>query len=165
MDGSIDTQSPVIQVPDGGEPVWFTSNRIVIKVRGAETGGAFGLIEATAPPGASPPLHVHSREEESFWVLEGEVEFLCGEERFRAGPGGFALLPRGIPHSFLVVGDAPARFINVITPGGMEDFFARAGRPAEGPGLPPAGPPDIEALARAGEEFEIATIGPPMSPA
>ena len=113
------------------EAHWFTTNRITIKARAADTGGAFGLIEAEAPAGASPPLHVHHREDESFFVLEG---------------------------------DAPARFLNVITPGGFEQFFADAGRPAEGPGLPPMAPPDIELLGRVSAEYDSPLIGPPLSP-
>lgn len=155
---------PLIQMPGGGEPIWFTTNRITIKARAADTGGAFGLIEVLAPPGASPPLHIHSAEEESFWVLEGELTLRCGEELLRVGPGGFASLPRGVPHSFVVEGEAPARFLNVITPGGMEEFFAAVGFPAEGEGLPPAAPPDIERLVRIGNEFGIETVGPPLQP-
>lgn len=152
-----------------GEALWFTTNRITIKARAEDTDGAFGLIEAEAPAGASPPLHVHHREDETFWVLEGEVTIRCGErcgeETLRLGAGDFAFLPRGVPHTFVVEGGRAARFINVITPGGFERFFADVGRPAEGPGLPPAGPPDVELLACVSGEYECELLGPPLSPA
>lgn len=152
-----------VQAAADGEALWFTTNRITIKARAEDTGGAFGLIEAQAPPGASPPLHVHHREDETFWVLEGEVSVRCGEDTFRLGAGDFAFLPRGVAHTFVVEGEAPARFVNVITPGGFEGFFADAGRPAEGPGLPPAGPPDVELLARVSAAYDSELVGPPMA--
>src|SRR5215471_11428574 len=101
--------------PDEGRAIWFLSNRMTIKATGASTGGAFGLVESLVAPGFSPPLHVHHREDESFWVVEGEV---------------------------------PARMLTLLTPGGGEGVFIEGGRPAEGDGLPPAGPPDIEKLKR-----------------
>lgn len=156
-------RTPFFQRAGDGEAHWFTANRITIRVRAEDTGGAFGMIEAVAPPGAAPPLHVHHREDESFLVLEGEVTIRCGEESFRAGPGDFAFLPRGVPHGFVVEGEQPARFLNLITPGGFESFFADAGRPAEGPGLPPAGPPDIELLARVSGQYESDLLGPPLA--
>ena len=90
------------------EALWFTTNRITIKARAEETGGAFGMIEALAPPGFSPPLHIQHGEAEAFLILEGEVTFRCGEDTFRAGPGDFAFVPRHAPHSFVVEGTAPA---------------------------------------------------------
>lgn len=128
----------------------------------ADTGGEFGLIETVARPGFSPPLHVHANEDETFWIVEGEVTVVCGEETITAGPGAMVFLPRGVPHTYRVDGELPARLTTVITPGGMEDFFAKAGRPAEGPGLPPQAPPNIEALTRWSAEFGIQIVGPPL---
>lgn len=147
------------------EAIWFLTNRITIKARAEETGGDFGMIEAVAPPGFSPPLHVQHGEAESFLILEGEVTFRVGDDTFRAGPGDFAFVPRHAPHSFVVEGTTPARFLNVITPGGFEQFFADAGRAAEGPGLPPMSPPDIELLARVSARYDSEILGPPLTPA
>jgi mannose-6-phosphate isomerase-like protein (cupin superfamily) len=152
----------LVRGPAEGERLWFTNNLTIIKVRAADTGGEFGLIESVAPPGASAPLHVHSNEDETFWVIEGELTVVCGEQSYTAGPGAMAFLPRGVPHTFRVDGDVPARFTTLITPGGMEDFFAKVGRPAEGPGLPPAGPPDIEAMTRWSQVFGVEIVGPPL---
>jgi len=115
-------------------------------------------------PGFSPPLHVHQREDESFYVLEGELTMRCGDRTFEARPGAFVFLPRGVPHTFVVEGDRPARMLTLITPGGGEAFFREAGRPAESDGLPPAAPPDIAALKRAGAMFGSEIVGPPMAP-
>lgn len=165
MQTQIEPLAPVIRAPEEGERIWFTNNLTLIKARAAETDGEFGLIESLAPPGTSPPLHVHSKEDETFWVVEGELTVVCGEETYGAGPGSMAFLPRGIAHTFRVDGDAPARILTLITPGGLEDFFAKVGRPAEGPGLPPQAPPDVEALTRWSEEFGVQIVGPPLPPA
>jgi mannose-6-phosphate isomerase-like protein (cupin superfamily) len=140
------------------------NNRMTIKATGASTGGAFGLVESLVAQGFSPPLHVHHREDESFWVLEGELTMRCGDESFRATAGSFVFLPRGVPHTFVVESETPARMLTLLTPGGGEGVFIDGGRPAEGPGLPPAAPPDIEKLKRVSEQYGAEIIGPPMKP-
>lgn len=165
MQTELNPQTALVRASGDGERIWFTNNLTLIKARAADTGGEFGLIESVAPPGASPPLHVHAHEDETFWILEGELTVACGGETYTAGPGAMAFLPRGVPHTFRVDGEVPARFTTLITPGGMEDFFAKVGRPAEGPGLPPAAPPDIESLTRWSEEFGMQIMGPPLPPA
>jgi mannose-6-phosphate isomerase-like protein (cupin superfamily) len=147
-----------------GEAVWFTQNRMTLKATAESTGGAFGLVEAVGPAGSSPPLHVHHREDESFWLLEGSLTVRCGDRTFSAGPGSFVFLPRGVPHTFVVEGDAPARLLSLCTPGGFEQYFVAAGRPAENDGLPPQGPPDVGLLRRVGEEFGLEIVGPPLAP-
>jgi mannose-6-phosphate isomerase-like protein (cupin superfamily) len=147
-----------------GERIWFTQNLMTFKATSETTGGAYALMEAVAPAGSGPPLHVHHREDEAFWVLEGTLTIRCGEETFSAGPGSYTFLPRDVPHTFVVEGDTPARLISIATPGGLEGYFAAVGRPAENDGLPPAGPPDVAVLARIGEEYEVEILGPPMQP-
>jgi mannose-6-phosphate isomerase-like protein (cupin superfamily) len=151
--------------PGEGQTIWFLTNRMTIKATAESTGGAFGLVESLIAPGFSPPLHVHHREAESFWVLEGEVTMQCGDKSFRAGPGSFVFLPRDVPHSFVVEGDTPARMLTLLTPGGGEGVFIDGGRPAEGDGLPPPAPPDIAALKRVSERYGAEIVGPPMTPA
>lgn len=147
-----------------GEATWFLTNRMTMKATAAITGGAFGLVESLITPGFSPPLHVHHREDESFYVLEGALTMRCGDRVFDATAGAFVFLPRGVPHTFVVEGESPARMLTWMTPGGGEAFFQAAGRPAENEGLPPAAPPDIESLKRAGAAFESEIVGPPMLP-
>jgi len=150
--------------PDEGEAIWFLHSRITVKATAAETGGGFGLVESVIPPGFSPPFHVHHREDESFYVLEGELTMRCGEEEFAAHAGSFFFLPRDVPHSFVVEGDTPARMLTLLTPGGGEGFFVDVSRPAEGDGLPPVGPVDVDALRRIGEQYGDEIVGPPMKP-
>jgi mannose-6-phosphate isomerase-like protein (cupin superfamily) len=150
--------------PGEGQVIWFLRNRMTIKATARSTGGAYGLVESLIAPGFSPPLHVHHREDEAFWVLEGAVSMRCGDRTFRAGPGAFVFLPRNVPHTFVVEGDVPARMLTLLTPGGGEGVFIEGGRRAEGDGLPPAAPPDIEALKRVSERYGAEIVGPPMAP-
>ena len=147
-----------------GRAVWFLSNRITIKATAETTGGAYGLFESSLAPGFSPPLHVHRREDEAFWVLAGELTMRCGVRTFRAGPGAFVFLPRDVPHTFVVEGNAPARMLTLLTPGGGEGLFVEGGRPAEDEGLPPPGPPDYERLLRVNAKYGTDIIGPPLMP-
>src|SRR4029079_8932904 len=109
--------------PGEGQALWFLRNLIVGQATAETTGGAFGLVESLIAPGFSPPLHVHHREDESFYVLEGEVTMRCGDRTFRATAGSFVFLPRDVPHTFVVEGDAPARMLTLLTPGGGEGVF------------------------------------------
>ncbi len=126
------------------------------------TGGDLCVIETTAPIGHGPPLHVHHDEHEAFYVIEGRLDVVCGGERYVAEAGAFAFLPRGIAHTFRVIGERPARFLTIGVPGGVEGFFRGAGRPAEGPGLPPAAPVDVALLKEVSEQFNAEIVGPPL---
>ena len=150
--------------PGEGTPLWFLTNRITMKATARTTGGAYALFEALLPAGFSPPMHIHHREDETFWVLEGHVTVRCGDETFHAGPGGYVFAPRGVPHTFVIEGGAPGRLLTLLTPGGSEAFFAEAGRAAEGPGLPPPAPPDLERLAGIAARFDMEFVGPPLAP-
>jgi hypothetical protein len=121
-------------------------------------------VESWVPAGASPPLHVHRREDESFWVMKGQIRFRCGDEDIHAGPGAFVFLPRDVPHTFVVEGEEDAHILTLLTPGGGEGLFLDGGRTPEGPGLPPPGPPDIEKLKRVSVQYESEIIGPPLTP-
>jgi mannose-6-phosphate isomerase-like protein (cupin superfamily) len=143
--------------------VWFLGNLMVVKATAETTNGAFGLVESIVPPGASPPLHVHHREDEVFWVLEGTLRIVCGDETYHAPAGSYAFLPRGVPHTFRVEGDTPARMLTLLTPGGGEQFFVEGGRPAERGTLPPASPPDLAALRQVAERFGSEFVGPPLA--
>jgi quercetin dioxygenase-like cupin family protein len=150
--------------PGDGTQVWFLKNLMTIKAVAQNTNGAYGLLESLIAPGFSPPLHVHHREDEAFWVLDGEFTFRCGQRTFRGLPGSYVFLPRGVPHTFVVEGDKPGRLLTLISPGGGEAFFVEAGRPAERPTLPPPGPIDFAALERAATRFGDEFVGPPLAP-
>ncbi len=161
----MNSEKALAVAPGEGEAIWLLQSRMTIKATGDRTGGAFGLTEVVVPPGFSPPLHVHHREDESFYVLEGDLTVRCGDETHAASAGSFISLPKGVPHSFVVEGTQPVRMLNLMTPGGGEGFFAEAGRAAEDDGLPPAGNIDIERLRQAGVHYDARIVGPPLAPA
>jgi quercetin dioxygenase-like cupin family protein len=165
MGPTTSTADAYIVKPGEGQPIWFLRNRMSVKATAASTGGAFGLVETLIAPGFSPPMHIHHREDESFYVLEGELTMQCGERRFRASAGAFVFLPRDVPHTFVVEGDRPARMLTFLTPGGGEGVFIEGGRRPERDGLPPAMPPDIAALKAVSARFGAEVVGPPMAPA
>jgi mannose-6-phosphate isomerase-like protein (cupin superfamily) len=146
--------------PDDGPHLWFLDTRMSVKAGADQTGGAFTLIEWSAPAGFGPPLHIHDREDEAFYILDGEITIDCGDHHWTAGPGDFAFLPRSIPHAFVVTG-GPVRGLQLTTPSGFEQFIAEIGRPAEQPGLPAPSPPDIPRLIEAGSRYGHQILGPP----
>jgi mannose-6-phosphate isomerase-like protein (cupin superfamily) len=91
-----------------------------LKASRDSTGGALSVFETTIEAG--PPLHVHAREDECFYVLDGELSIRCGDDTFNAPAGSFVFLPRGRPHRFWAK-DQPARLLLITVPGGIEDYF------------------------------------------
>ena len=120
-----------------GQQYWFFGMLAEIKASAADTGGQYTLVEITAPAGLQTPLHVHYREDEGFYVLEGSVTIEVGEQTVELGAGQHAFGARDIPHRF-TVGPDGARMIWVLTPTGFEDFIAEVSVPAEAPTVPPA---------------------------
>jgi quercetin dioxygenase-like cupin family protein len=107
------------------------------------TGGRYTVLEQTTPVGWGPPRHVHSREDEIFYILEGSYELHVGDERRTASAGASAVLPRGIPHGFRNAASAPSRLLWVITPGGLEEYFLAVAKCS-----PPPTPAQLVGLAR-----------------
>jgi quercetin dioxygenase-like cupin family protein len=114
---------------------------------GQETNGTYAIWEAIVPPGGGPPPHVHSREDEGFYVLEGEITFQVGNERIVATPGMFANMPIGTPHSFKNESGKPAKMIISIAPAGLENMFFEIGVPLP-EGATTASPPTNEEIEK-----------------
>jgi quercetin dioxygenase-like cupin family protein len=115
---------------------YVSAGELVTVLAAAEqTGGAFGLMEGVIAKDAEPPPHVHHREDESFFVLEGEVVVRVGDDSFVATPGSFVFCPRDVPH-LLTVRTEQVRSLTWVTPGGLESFFVELGEPAPGRSLP-----------------------------
>jgi mannose-6-phosphate isomerase-like protein (cupin superfamily) len=126
---SADFRRAHVSRPDGQRLVKSSFGEpLVIHATAADTGGAFGIWEASVAPGAGPLPHAHTRETEVFRVLEGTFRFWCGDETFEGGPGTTVTLPPHVPHYWRNIGDQPGRMIGIVTPGGFEQFFIEIDR-------------------------------------
>jgi quercetin dioxygenase-like cupin family protein len=143
-----------------GPALSFLNTLTFIKAHSAQTGGAFGLIEQLAPVGSGSPYHIHRGEDESFYILEGQLEFLSEGKRFIHGPGGYVFLPRDIAHGFRVVGTEPARFLILVCPGGFEGFVAELGESIPEPKMPKPSEPDMGRLVTLAKKYKLEILGP-----
>lgn len=119
-------------------------DRYTVLLSSPETGGAYSLFEFHVPKGNGSPPHVHSREDESFYVLSGEVDFSIDGKVTRVKAGDVIFGARGIPHNFTGVSETPARMICLTSPGGFENFFAAVGTLVADKSVPPKPPTDEE---------------------
>jgi quercetin dioxygenase-like cupin family protein len=159
------TLAPIALQEDEGEALWFLGFLVTIKASSETTGGSVAVIEHLAPHGAGSPLHVHRREDEWFYVTQGELTFWVGGQVVVAGPGSFVFGPRDVPHTF-VVSSPEARFLLVTEPAGFESFVRALAEPAASRTLPPppSSPPDFERLAAVAAEYGVEILGPPGIP-
>jgi mannose-6-phosphate isomerase-like protein (cupin superfamily) len=151
---SQDTQSlePIATPAGAGEARWWLGALAEIKITAAQTGGLLSVLEITEPPDENGPLHVHHREDEAFWILEGDATFEVGDATIEAHAGDFVFGPRGIPHRYST-GPAGCRMLFVMTPGGFEELVRGMSVPAAARTLPPPpeGEPDWEHVAAVAE--------------
>jgi mannose-6-phosphate isomerase-like protein (cupin superfamily) len=157
------TQNTQILGPQDGTAVNLGGLGVRFMIDSGTAGGKFSLVEhPIAPRTLAAPLHRHANEDEYSYVLEGRVGVQLGEETLEAGPGDLVFKPRGQWHAFWNPGDEPARLLEIISPGGFEQYFAEIA-----PLLPPnREEPDYEALgavmARYELEMDFDSIGPLM---
>ncbi len=150
------------RVVDQAEPLWFLGTLARVLLDGEQTGGRFAVFEVLLPMGASPPLHSHPQDE-TFYILDGEVTVWVEDQPRHCRPGAIAFAPSGTPHSFRAESDT-ARMLVLSTPAGIERYVRALSEPAEWPWLQP--PPDgprvpaerIEAVER---ELGVLRHGPP----
>ena len=112
-------RQPLISLP--GEGKQFPGG-LVCRVSSENAAGQYCAFDFVAAPGAGIALHVHAREDELYYILEGALEIRCGEKTYTAGAGSVAMLPRDIPHAFRNPGPGPCRVLNVFIPGGFDAF-------------------------------------------
>ena len=146
---------------EGLAAAWWKSGRITVKIAGAETGNAFSQIETDDPRGSGPPLHLHHHEDETFYVLEGEVTIQLGDERIDLAAGDFLFGPREVPHAYVVRSER-ARMLCTTSPAGVEQFFVRHGVAVTGD-EPPTDPvmPPMDELMRLFAAYGCEILGPP----
>lgn len=129
---------------------------------GEDTGGKYALLDAIVLPGGGPPPHVHSREQEGFYILEGEVAFSSGARKTVARAGSFIDMPPGVPHAFKNESGRPARMLIWVAPAGLEAMFLRVGTPLP-PGSTTAPPPtgeEIQRLLEVAPRYGIEILAP-----
>ncbi len=153
---------PTINTPPQGRTIAVVGDVYRFLATGDDTNGKYAIWEALVPPGGGPPPHVHSREQEGFYVLEGEITFTINGEKVVAKAGTFANMPVGTPHSFKNESDRPAKMLISVAPAGLERMFFEVGVPlAEGAttALPPT-KEEIEKLLAVAPGYGITILLP-----
>jgi mannose-6-phosphate isomerase-like protein (cupin superfamily) len=138
--------------------IWFMGGLMTVHADARETNGRFALIETSGVSGGEPPLHLHEREDELFYVLEGRLKVTRGSEELILEAGDSAFLPRCVPHTFKIRSDY-ARWLVYITPGGFEEYFRILGKPAKQlvPEPNPA-PPDFGRTRSVAAQFGVSFL-------
>lgn len=139
-------------------PLNVVGEQTLVKVSGGDSEGLMAFFHLVAPPMSGPPRHVHSREDELFYVLEGEIVFELDGTRHTVRPGGTVYLRRGVAHAYQNFTTAPARLLIVTTPGAFSEFFVELSDAT------PAGEvPALDVLTKLSEKYGITMLGPPMT--
>ena len=149
----------VVRQPNEGRAYAMLGGVYEVKVSSEESDGAMTIMEMLIPPGAAPPPHTHPGTE-TVYVLEGNLRYHIGGETFEGGAGAIFHIPEGVVENFEPL--TQSRILVVYKPGGIENFFAEAGEPADAGVLPPPpdGPPDLERLIEIGGRHGM-KIAPP----
>lgn len=151
------SDTAIVRGPAGGDSIRVMGDQITFKVRAAETGGAFTLFEGVVAPGGGEPVHYHEREDETFWVLDGQATFLHGTIWSELGPGSVVHVPRGVVHTFRNGGTVALRLLVLNTPGGLhEELFAALSQVA-----PPTTAEEGAALATLMARYHTVMVFPP----
>lgn len=159
--GAIPDRRPALVRPGGGPSVWSLGGRFTVKLDHALADGRFSLVEAIAFHATEPPLHIHHREDEAWYILDGQMTFHVDDEAFTASNGAFVIAPMGRPHTFTVDVE-PTRVLVMAAPSGFEHFALELGSPAVSD-VPPAGlaMPGPEVLGPVADRYGIEVVGPP----
>ena len=152
--------APHVLGSEEGEAFWFFGGLVTVKASALQPGGRFAITEQLFPRAMATPLHSQPEDDESFYVLEGEVTFYLEDgQPIAASAGSFIHAPAGVAHAFQVDSET-ARILNVTT-AQHERFFRATSDPAEARTLPPAAPPDIDRIMAAAQEYGVQILGPP----
>lgn len=155
---AIDAAAVVVRSGQGQTLRWGSQGTIRILAGANSTHQSFSIVESTEPPGSGAPLHVHHSEAEAFFILDGTVELVCGEQTVTARAGDFVYAPKDVPHKYTVRGDKPARLLLLFSRPGFENFFAEGGIPLD---QPPSGPPDPDRICRLVEKYGMELLERP----
>jgi quercetin dioxygenase-like cupin family protein len=146
--------------------LWHLGGLLRIRADGAATNGALAVVEEHARLGYRTPPHVHTREDETLYVIDGELSYRRGDEEGRAGPGEVVFLPRHVAHHFEVV-SGHAHFLNMVAPAGFEDFFAQVSGPARADRIPAEAdspPVDLQLMTAVAARLGVTILNRPEPP-
>jgi mannose-6-phosphate isomerase-like protein (cupin superfamily) len=129
--------SDTVLQPGDGPAWWVLGDLYTFKLSG-EPGTPLAVVETTTFPGNGPPPHIHHREDEMLFVLEGTYAVLLGERELHIAAGSFVHIPRGTLHTYRNPGSDPARMLVTLTPAGFERFWREIGEPATQRTTPPS---------------------------
>ncbi len=147
---------PKMDHPELNNSYWYIGHLMSILVSGKDTNGSFALIHGYEIKGLEPPPHIHTREDESFYILNGEVKYTVGDKTFNAGTGDWVFLPRNIQHAFQVQTDTAEVLIH-LSPGGFEEYFVEMSEPAKALVIPPRpqGSPDVKRIIETATKYGV----------
>jgi mannose-6-phosphate isomerase-like protein (cupin superfamily) len=163
-DADVEAGRPFVTRTGEGTAIWHQDNLMVFKAVASATGHRLTVWEELLPRSSSPPLHVHRRDDEAWYLLDGVVTFRVGETETSVSAGDFVWAPHGLEHTFRVESPS-ARLLGLGIPAGFEEFFLATGRPAAELALPPASeqPPDLDFLVAHARAAGCDIVGPPMT--
>jgi quercetin dioxygenase-like cupin family protein len=147
---------PKMNAPELKNSYWYIGHLMSILISSHDTNGSFSLIHGFEIKGLEPPPHMHTKEDESFYIMNGEINYTVGKEVFNARSGDWVFLPRNIQHSFQVQTDQAEVLIH-LSPGGFEDYFREMSEPAKELKVPPRpqGPPDVKRIVATASKYGI----------
>ncbi len=153
----------LLQQPGQGSSYWVLGDLYTLKATGEDTGQAYALTEILAQPQSGTPLHRHSREDEAFYIQEGEVEFQLGEQTIVATAGTFLHSPKGQVHSYRNITSKPAKMLCWVMPAGLERFFVEIGVPVEEKSASPPSitPETIKKVMSTAPKYGLEILPPP----
>ena len=157
---SLKLEAFTLAAPEGRtpEPLDILGQECLVKLTNTDTNGAAAVFYLDAPPMSGPPLHRHSRDDEWFYVLEGEVTLEVDGRRTVLYAGGSAFAPRGTAHTFQIFGPAGARMLVMVTPGGFNQFFEALSALNK-----PLPAPDFARTEQIMKDYGLVLLGPPLS--
>ena len=145
--------------PGQGRSVWVVGDLYTFLATGDDTNGAYALIHALVPPGGGPPPHIHRREDEAFYILEGELSLQVDGQSISGTTGAWITLPKGTLHAFKNTGSSPAKMLILVNPSGLERYFAEVGHATQEESVTPAA---IEKLLAVAPKYGLEVHLPPQ---
>ncbi|ACK64211.1 Cupin 2 conserved barrel domain protein [Rippkaea orientalis PCC 8801] len=156
-----DISNPQALSETQGESKWAMGILVTLKLQSKDSNGAYAIFEDYILPGVGTPLHIHTREEEFWFMLDGELEWYVGDRLFNAKQGDFINTSRGIPHRFQNISNKPAKMLLGYAPAGFEQWFIDIGQPVTNAKIPPkTTPEDIEKAIKVAQEYGVNFIKP-----